>query len=296
MRVPVSWLRDYVDLPDDLDVKQLADRLTMLGLKLEAIETPGADVSGQLVVGRVVAVRVGGALERQDDPLVPGRRRRARACAASSAVRRTSPSATSCVVALPGAVLPGGFEIGARKTYGHVSDGMICSARELGLGDDHTGIIVLASGRGSGRRRRSGRSASARRRHRVRDQPRSRLRAVAARRRPRGGARRTGSTSRPGQRMPSPPDASGRLPGAGRRLGGVRRVRRRSRCSGFDADRADAALAGSSRAAGRNASDLARGRRHELRDARARAADPRLRQGQPAGADRRPTCSRQGSG
>jgi phenylalanyl-tRNA synthetase beta chain len=138
----VSWLRDYVDLPADVDVKELADRLTFLGLKLEALESPGSDVSGPLVVGRVLS------FESEEHP----NGKTIRWCQVD--VGEGGPRGIVCgapnfsdgdlvVVALPGAVLPGGFEIAARKTYGHVSDGMICSARELGLGDDHTGIIVL---------------------------------------------------------------------------------------------------------------------------------------------------------
>jgi phenylalanyl-tRNA synthetase beta chain len=152
MRVPVSWLREYVQLPPDPPVHELAARLTALGLKLEALEAPGADVTGPLVVGRVVdfateehkngktirwcQVDVGPAHNDDGAP-------RGIVCGAHNFA-----VGDLVVVALPGAHLPGGFAISARRTYGHVSDGMICSARELGLGDDHTGIIVLEPGFG----------------------------------------------------------------------------------------------------------------------------------------------------
>src|SRR4051794_1984981 len=145
MRVPVSWLREYVDLPPDVSVEELADRLTMLGLKLEAIERAGEDVSGPLVVGRILDFA---AEEHSNGKTIrwcrvdvgEGEPRGVVCGAANFAVGDLVP------VALPGTTLPGGFEITARKTYGHVSNGMICSARELGLGDDHTGIIVLRPG------------------------------------------------------------------------------------------------------------------------------------------------------
>jgi phenylalanyl-tRNA synthetase beta chain len=145
MRVPVSWLRDYVDLPRDVPVKQLADRLTMLGLKLEALETAGAGVQGPLVVGRVLSVEPeqhsNGKTIRWCSVDVGEQSPRGIVCGASNFV-----ASDLVVVSLPGAVLPGGFEITARKTYGHVSDGMICSAKELALGDDAAGIIVLPAG------------------------------------------------------------------------------------------------------------------------------------------------------
>jgi phenylalanyl-tRNA synthetase beta chain len=148
MRVPLSWLRDYVELRAETPATEIADRLTMLGLKLDALHTPGAEVSGSLVVGAVLTFETeehsNGKSIRWCQVDVGEAAPRGIVCgAANFAV------GDLVVVALPGAVLPGGFEIAARKTYGHVSDGMICSARELGLGDDHTGIIVLGSRIGS---------------------------------------------------------------------------------------------------------------------------------------------------
>ncbi|MGI8702775.1 MAG: phenylalanine--tRNA ligase subunit beta [Nocardioidaceae bacterium] len=142
MRAPLSWLRDFVDLPDGLDAGELADRLTALGLKLETLESTGSDVSGPVVVGAVVdfeeETHSNAKTVRWCQVDVGEGAPRGVVCGARNFDRNDR-----VVVALPGAVLPGPFPIAARPTYGHVSDGMICSARELGLGDDHVGILVL---------------------------------------------------------------------------------------------------------------------------------------------------------
>ena len=144
-RVPLDWLAEHVDLPSDLTVAQLAADLVRVGIEDEEIHP--AAVSGPLVVGRVV--------EYVDEPQKNGKVIRWCQVDVGAHNDDDAPRGIVCgahnfavgdsvVVALPGAVLPGGFAISARKTYGHVSDGMICSARELGLGEDHTGILVLA--------------------------------------------------------------------------------------------------------------------------------------------------------
>lgn len=147
-RVPLTWLADHVDLPAGLTAEQLAADLVRVGLEEEAIHA--AAVTGPLVVGEVV--------ERTPEPQKNGKT--INWCRVDVGAEHNEPGGAprgivcgahnfdvgdKVVVALPGAVLPGPFPIASRKTYGHVSDGMICSARELGLGEDHSGIIVLST-------------------------------------------------------------------------------------------------------------------------------------------------------
>ncbi len=154
MRAPVSWIREYVDLPEDLTSEDLAARLTALGLKLEALEQPGADVEGPLVLGRVLTI--------EEEPQKNGKVIRWCTVDVGAANGTGEPQGIVCgalnfavgdlvVVVLPGGVLPGGFAISARKTYGHISAGMICSATELGLEDpaSRDGIIVLPADAGT---------------------------------------------------------------------------------------------------------------------------------------------------
>ena len=155
MKAPMSWVREHVDLPEGTTTEDVAARLTMTGLKLEAIESAGAQVSGPLVVGRVLTA----------DPEPQKNGKTIHWCTVDVGVANGTgePQGIVCgahnfrpgdlvVVVLPGGVLPGGFEISARRTYGHVSAGMICSAVELGLGEDELGqsdgIVVLPAGAG----------------------------------------------------------------------------------------------------------------------------------------------------
>jgi phenylalanyl-tRNA synthetase beta chain len=166
VRVPVSWLTEHLGLTEAIEPQELADAFIRIGIEVDDLR-PLAQVTGPLVIGRVVAieeltefkkpirfcqVEVGEDAATEEaahpdhadhvdgDENPSALRTRGIVCGATNFAE-----GDLVVVALPGAVLPGGFEIAARKTYGHVSDGMICSARELGLGDEHNGIMVLPS-------------------------------------------------------------------------------------------------------------------------------------------------------
>lgn len=143
MLVPIDWLGEYVRLPEGVTGAQVAADLVRVGLEEEGLH--GGEVTGPLVVGRV--------LTREAEPQKNGRTIGWCTVDVGDANGTGEPQGIVCgahnvepgdlvVVVLPGGVLPGGFEITARKTYGHVSAGMICAADELGLPDDGSGGIL----------------------------------------------------------------------------------------------------------------------------------------------------------
>ncbi len=150
MRIPYSWLREAVraGAPDwDVTPEELEQTFIRIGHEVEEIITAGP-VSGPLTVGRVVEIE---ELTEYKKPI--------RACKVDVGDQNVdgAPRGIVCgarnfavgdlvVVALPGTTLPGDFTISSRKTYGRLSDGMICSAAELNFGTDHSGIIVLPPG------------------------------------------------------------------------------------------------------------------------------------------------------
>jgi phenylalanyl-tRNA synthetase beta chain len=144
VKTTLSWLREYVDLPAGLTAEDLDTALVNLGMEVESIVDQAATVTGDLVVGRVLSIE---ELTGFKKPI-----RFVHVDVGNPAPQEIVCGATNfaagdlVAVILPGGELPGGFTIGARKTYGRNSNGMICSARELGLGEEHSGIMVLPAG------------------------------------------------------------------------------------------------------------------------------------------------------
>jgi len=144
MRAPLSWIREFVDIPAKISAEEISNGLIRVGFEVEEIIEAGADLTGPLTFAKVLTIE---EITEFKKPI-----RYVGIDCGEKETRYVICGATNFVVgdivvaALPGAVLPGDFKIGARETYGKTSNGMICSSRELGLGDDHSGIMVFSEG------------------------------------------------------------------------------------------------------------------------------------------------------
>jgi phenylalanyl-tRNA synthetase beta chain len=137
VRVPLSWLREYA--PVTATGREVAERLIRAGFEVEHVDRVGDGIT-DVVVGEVLEIEELTGFKKPIRYVAVnlGHDQRHVVCGATNFV-----VGDRVPVAVPGAVLPGDFKITARETYGRTSEGMICSARELGIGEDHAGILVL---------------------------------------------------------------------------------------------------------------------------------------------------------
>lgn len=157
MRIPLSWLREFAAVPAAATAEEVMAELVKVGFEEEEVHRPTDTLQGPIVVGQVLSIvkepqTNGKTINWCQVRVVPEGKEQTLAgdgidpsgvqgiiCGAHNFVE-----GDKVVVTLPGAVLPGDFRISARKTYGHLSAGMIASVRELGIGEDHDGILVLS--------------------------------------------------------------------------------------------------------------------------------------------------------
>ncbi len=157
MRIPLSWLREFAEVPSGATAEDVMAELVKVGFEEEAVHRPSDTIRGPIVVGQVLSIvkepqsngktinwcQVRVVPEGQEQSLtgkgIDPSGVQGIVCGAHNFVE-----GDKVVVTLPGAVLPGDFHISARKTYGHMSAGIIASVRELGIGEDHDGILVLS--------------------------------------------------------------------------------------------------------------------------------------------------------
>src|SRR6185369_4941081 len=140
MKFSVSWLREFVDLPEKLE--ELTELLTLAGVEIEGVENRGADIDNVIVAEITASSRHPNAdrlsvCEVNDGS---GEKRQIVCGATNYKVGDKVP------LAVPGAVLPNGTKIKESKLRGVESEGMLCSAIELGLGQDAAGLLILSPG------------------------------------------------------------------------------------------------------------------------------------------------------
>ncbi len=158
MRIPLSWLREFAAVPADATAEAVLADLVTVGFEEEAVHRPVDELKGPIVVGQVLSVvkepqSNGKTINWCQVRVVP---EGAEQTLTGEGIDPSGVQGIVCgahnfaegdkvVVTLPGALLPGNFAITPRKTYGHLSAGMIASVRELGIGEDHDGILVLST-------------------------------------------------------------------------------------------------------------------------------------------------------
>lgn len=140
MKLSLTWLKDYVQL--DAPVEEITRAITFLGFEVESVHHTGAPQLDNVVVGEILT-----------RAKIPNLKKEISLCTVdvgpAGGVKTIVCGAPNCdpgrrvPVALPGAVLPGGFTIGQTKKYGHESQGMMCAPDEIGLGGAHEGLLIL---------------------------------------------------------------------------------------------------------------------------------------------------------
>jgi phenylalanyl-tRNA synthetase beta chain len=138
MTFSCNWLAEFVELPDD--VGQLAELLTLAGVEIEGIETRGANFA-HVVVAQITASGPHPNADRLSVCQVDDGSGPARQIVCGAKNYRVGDKVP---LALPGAVLPNELTIGASKLRGVESQGMLCSAKELGIAEDAAGLLILS--------------------------------------------------------------------------------------------------------------------------------------------------------
>ena len=139
MKISLNWLRDYVQLEAAID--EISRAITFLGFEVESVHSTGAPKLDHVVVGEILTrVRHPNAdkLSLCTVDVGPAGGVKTIVCGAHNC-----DAGNRVLVALPGAVLPGNFQIKLSQIRGQTSEGMMCSPDEIGMGGDHGGLLIL---------------------------------------------------------------------------------------------------------------------------------------------------------